>query len=181
MNYPNTIRSGGGEEITFLRIVTAPDGSQRLELENAVAPMAGPAMHVHWKQDESLTVIEGKIGIQIRGQEPTYHGPGETATFTAGTFHRFWNAGETTLRCTGAVWPPNNVEYFLTALYASMRSNPKHRPSAFDAAYLLKRYRSEFDMVGIPAFVRRVIFPVLHTIGRFLGKYQKYHDAPEAV
>ena len=95
--------------------------------------------------------------------------------------HKFWNAGEDELRGTGYVEPADNIEYFLTALYESMRKSGGHRPDPFDAAYLTRRYRSEFGMAEIPAPVQRFVFPVVVAVGRLLGKYKKYADAPEPV
>jgi hypothetical protein len=43
-SYPHTIDNGGGERLTFLRRVQGPHG-ERLEVENTVAPGAGPPMH----------------------------------------------------------------------------------------------------------------------------------------
>ena len=178
--YPRTIESGSGESLTFLRLVT--DGDETvLEVENCVQPGSGPPMHVHHLQDESLTVVSGRLAWQRPGEEPVYAGAGETVTFRAGDPHRFWNAGETELRCTGWIRPAHNVEYFLTAIYDSTRRSGGHRPSPFDAAWLLRRYRSEFDMVGIPPFVKRFVFPVQVAVGRLLGRYRRYRDAPDPV
>ena len=51
----------------------------------------------------------------------------------------------------------------------------------FEAAYLIRRYRSEFVMLEIPALVQRLVFPILVTIGTLLGKYRRYADAPEPI
>ena len=56
-------------------------------------------MHVHFKQDESLTVVEGYMGYQTLGEEEKYAQKGETVTFHAGTPHKFWNAGDDILKC----------------------------------------------------------------------------------
>jgi hypothetical protein len=45
----------------------------------------------------------------------------------------------------------------------------------------MRRYRSEFYMAEIPAVIQRFVFPVLVIVGRVLGKYKKYADAPEPV
>ena len=111
--YPHTIENGGGETLTFLRRVPGP-GGDRLEGENLVKPGAGPPMHVHHLQEESLTVLEGRIGYQRPGEPEHFAGPGETVMFKPGEAHRFWNAGESDLRCTGRIEPADNVEYFLT-------------------------------------------------------------------
>jgi len=179
--YPHTIDNGAGERLTFLRRVPGTDGCERLEVENVVAPGAGPPMHVHHYQQESLKVVRGRLAYQRPGQPAQFAGPGETVTFPAGDAHRFWNAGEEDLCCTGYIEPADNIEYFLREVYASMKRAGGHRPDPFDAAFLTTRYRSEFAMVDIPAPVQRFVFPVQVALGRRLGKYKRYAGAPEPV
>ena len=178
--YPYTIENGSGEELTFLGIVPDQDGD-RLEAEARARPGAGPPMHVHHLQEEAMTVVSGKLGFQIAGEPPRYAGPGETMAFAPGVGHRWWNAGTTELRCTGWVKPPHNVEYFLSALFDSMKRSGRNRPDLFDAAFLLTRYRSEMGLLEIPAVVQTVAFPLLLAIGTMLGKYGRFKDAPEPV
>ena len=178
--YPHTIDNGAGERLTFVRRVAGAAGD-RLEGENVVQPGAGPPMHVHYHQEEVFTVQEGRMGYQRLGEPERFAGPGETVVFKPGEAHRFWNAGEGDLRCMGRVEPADNVEYFLTEIFASAKRHGGGRPDPFEAAFLTRRYRSEYAMVAIPAAVQRFIFPVLVAVGRLLGKYRKYHDAPEPV
>ncbi len=178
--YPFTIDNGGGEKITFLRRVPSPEG-EYIEVENHVQPGSGPPMHVHFKQLESLTVVKGKLGSQVLGKEVTYHYEGETITYDAGVTHKFWNAGDEVLLCTGKVMPPHNLEFFLSEIFRSTNVNDGKRPGTFDVAFLLHRYRSEFDMLEIPVFVKKVVFPVVLFLGRFFGKYEKFKNAPEPV
>jgi quercetin dioxygenase-like cupin family protein len=178
--YPHTIENGGGEQLTFLQFIDDGKGGA-LEIENRVHPGSGPPMHVHHLQDESLTVIQGKIGAQIAGQEPTFHGPGETVTFLRGVAHRFWNAGDEILICKGWCSPAYNLQYFLTEIYRSTKANGGEKPSAFDGAYLQSKYKSEFDLVEIPVFVKKVIFPVILTLGKVVGKHRKFEKGPEAI
>jgi uncharacterized cupin superfamily protein len=178
--YPHTIDNGAGERLTFLRRVPGPNGD-RVEGENVVAPGSGPPMHVHHLQEEGLTVQQGRIGYQRLGEPERFAGPGETVVFRKGEAHRFWNAGETDLRCTAYIEPADNVEYFLTELFASARRAGGHRPDPFDAAFLVRRYRSEFAMAAIPALVQRLVFPALVALGTALGRYARYADAPEPV
>lgn len=178
--YPHTIDNGGGERLTFMRVVDGPNG-KRVEVENTVLPGAGPPMHVHHRQDEVLTVQEGRIGYQREGEAPQFAGPGETVAFKRGEMHRFWNAGEGDLKCTGYIEPPDNIEYFLTEIFASTRANGGARPGPLDAAYLTQRYRTEFAMGGIPPLVQRVVFPVMVQVGRVLGTHAKYADSPEPM
>jgi uncharacterized cupin superfamily protein len=180
--YPHTIEKGaGGERLTFLRRIPSARGDERLEVENVVKPGSGPPMHVHHYQEEALTAVEGRIGYQRPGEPEHFAGPGETVTFRAGEAHRFWNSGEGDLRCTGYIEPADNIEYFLGAIYESQKEKKGPQPNPLDAAFLARRYRSEFGMVGIPAPVQRFAFPVMVMIGRLLGRYDKYADAPEPV
>jgi quercetin dioxygenase-like cupin family protein len=179
-DYPRTIYNGAGEELTFLGVRTDERG-KFLEARNTVKPGSGPPMHVHRLQEESLTVERGTMGWQRRGDEEQLAGPGETVTFAPGEVHRFWNAGNDDLVCSGYVRPPDNLEYFLTQIYASTRENGGKRPRLFDAAYLVSRYRSEFGMAEIPAPVQRFLFPVVVAVGRLRGKDRRFAGAPEPV
>jgi quercetin dioxygenase-like cupin family protein len=179
MNYPRTIDDGAGGRMTFLG-VTHDEQGERLDITSTVDPGAGPPMHVHHLQSETVTVRSGQIGVRVDGEPERFAGPGERIHFPAGVAHRFWNAGGTELVLDGEVRPPHNMEYFLTQIYASTAAHGG-RPGAFDGAFLLTRYRSEFAMTAIPAPVRRVVFPVQVLLGRFLRRYAKFADAPAPV
>jgi len=179
-NYPRTIDNGAGERLTFVRRLPGTAGD-RLEVENVVKPGAGPPMHAHLHQEEAMTVEEGRVGYQRPGEPPRFAGPGETVVFKPGEPHKFWNAGEGDLRVTGHIEPADNVEYLLTELYASMKQRGGAGPDPFDAAFLIQRYRGEMVMLDIPNAVQMVVFPAQVALGKLLGKYRKYADAPEPV
>ena len=176
---PHTIENITGEKLTFLRIIIRA-GIEYLEAEIEVQPNAGPPMHVHYKQDESMTVVSGKIGYQEWRGEKKYAGTGETVLFKAGTPHKFWNASNDVLRCSGYVSPADNLVYFLSQIYRSANENGG-RPGMYDAAYLLGRYKTEFGMLEIPVFVQKVIFPVILFFGNLRGVNKKFIDAPEPL
>jgi len=176
---PHTIENITGEKLTFLRIAIK-DGVEYLETEAEVQPNAGPPMHVHYKQDESMTVLSGKIGYQELKGEKKYAGPGETVLFKSGVPHKFWNAGNEPLRLSGYMSPANNIVYFLSQIYLSMNEN-SGRPGMYDAAYLLARYNTEFRMLEIPMFVQKLIFPVILFLGSIGGKKKKFIDAPDSL
>lgn len=177
---PHMIDSGHGEKIIFREIISESDGD-RLIVEGHCAPNAGPAMHVHFKQDECIKVVKGKMACEILGKEPVYYSEGEEALFLRNTPHRFWNAGEDELIVRGWVKPANSLIFFLSALYGALKKSDTKRPEAFDAAYLMVRYKSEYGLPELPSFVKHVIMPVTYTIGKMLGKYKHFKDAPEPL
>lgn len=180
ITYPHTIENGLGEKIIFHSVQKEPDGD-RVIVENFVTPGHGPIMHTHFLQDESLTVVKGKIGYQVMGQEKQYANEGETVSFKRGTPHRFWNAGDDMLNCKGWIKPANTIVFFLSALYDAQKNSGSPQPEKFDAAYLVTRYSKEYDIPEIPAFVKKTIMPMTCIVGRILGKYKKFEDAPEPV
>lgn len=178
--YPHTIENGGGESLTFVARRRDERG-EYVEGTNRVSPGAGPPMHVHHLQEEILTVESGRLGYQRPGEPEQFAGPGETVPFAPGDAHRFWNAGDDELVCSGIVRPPDNIEYFLGELFASMKRNGGKRPGIFDTAYLSHRYRSEFEMLEVPKPVRRLVFPAIAAVGRLFGLHRRFADAPEPV
>ncbi len=174
--YPVRIDNGHGEVLVFERLVATPSGD-RLEGYNEVKPGAGPPMHVHFRQEEGLTVVSGRLGYQTKGEPPRYAEVGETVIFTPGVAHRFWADGDVPLRCAAYIQPADNIVYFLSEIFRSVRTNGG-RPDPFDAAYLLHRYRSEFAMLAIPGFVTHVVFPILRLIGSMTGRFKHLEQGP---
>jgi quercetin dioxygenase-like cupin family protein len=177
---PHTIESGLGEKMIFKEIIKEPDGDKVI-IEGRCTPKAGPVMHVHFQQDEVITVIKGKMGCQILGEEPVYYTAGQTASFLRNVPHRFWNAGEDELVISSWVKPVNSIIFFLTTLYAAQKKSGSGRPEMFDAAYLMTKYKHEYELPELPSFVKKVIMPTTYFIGRLLGKYKKFEDAPEPL
>src|SRR6476660_8473166 len=104
ISLPHTIENWFGEKVIFKSIDTQTD---KIEIESFCKPGVGPVMHTHYKQDECMTVISGKIGYQVYGQEKLYAGPGETVMFERGVAHKFWAEGDEVLHCKGFVQPAN--------------------------------------------------------------------------
>jgi uncharacterized cupin superfamily protein len=173
---PHTIKSKYGETLSFLRME-----GQRAIGESHVQPNAGPPMHVHFKQDEAMSVVTGKIGYQIQGEEPQYAGPGETVVFKKGVAHRFWNASDEVLHCTAWVEPADNFVFYISNVFDAINRGKNGRPEIFDGAYLAWRYRSEFAITEIPGFVRNIVIPITYFVGSVLGKYEKFKDTPKPV
>jgi quercetin dioxygenase-like cupin family protein len=178
--YPYTIDNGHGELLTFTGVTRGPSGD-RLEVDGVAQPGAGPPMHVHYLQEEAARVVRGRLGYQSPGGQPQFAGPGELVVWLAGTPHKWWNAGSDELQITGWCSPPDNIEFFLGTLFASTKENGGVRPGLFDAAFLATRYRTEFALLEIPAFVRSIVIPLVYFVGTVTGKYRKFTDAPAPI
>ncbi len=180
ITYPHVIENGSGEILTFTGVIQEPDGD-KLVGQGRVAPRSGPPMHVHWLQDEGFTVLKGKLGYQLQGGPEQFAGEGEHIVFKKGVAHRFWNAGEEELQTEAWVKPAHNFAFFLGAIFEAQKKSGSLRPDMLDAAYLLRRYRSEYDMLEIPGFVKKVIMPMVYFFGKLTGKYGHFKNAPEPV
>lgn len=180
ISFPHTIENCVGEKIVF-QSVTSESMGDKVVLDAYCKPGCGPTMHTHFKQDESLTVVSGKMGYQIPGEDPKYALPGETVLFERNTPHKFWAEGAEELHCKGWIQPANTVVFYLSALYNAQNKSGKAEPETFDGAYLMTRYNKEYDVPEIPTFVKKAIIPLTYRIGRLLGKYKHFEGAPEPM
>jgi quercetin dioxygenase-like cupin family protein len=181
MNYqfPHSIENCLGEKLVFLQMEEGPGGS-RVLVENFVQPGFGPPMHTHFLQEETLTVVKGRIGYLVKGQQPQFAEAGATVVFKPGVPHRFWNAGDDVLHCKGYITPAHTIVFFLSSIYAAQNKTGSAKPDMFDGAYLLKRYAAEYDM-ELPWLVKKVIIPITYYTGKLLGEYDHFKDAPAPV
>jgi quercetin dioxygenase-like cupin family protein len=177
ISYPHVIENCISEKIVFKELRKEPDGN-RLVGDSYAIPGTGPMMHTHWLQDESFTVVKGKIAYQVLGQPVLFAHEGETVFLKRGVPHRFWNAGQEILHCKCWIKPANTFAYFISAIFAAQNKSGKGQPEKFDAAYLMTRYSAEYDISGIPVFVKKVVMPTTYYLGKILGKYKHFKDAP---
>ncbi len=177
MNYPHTIENCVGEKIIFQQIEKTSKGDKVI-LKAFCDLGFGPTMHTHFKQDESLTVLSGKMGYQVLGEASKFAKEGETVIFKRGTPHKFWAEGDHQLQCSGWIEPVHSVVFFLSSLYEAQNKSGKGQPETFDGAYLMTRYASEYDLPEIPAFVKKTIIPFTYFTGQLLGKYAHFNEAP---
>lgn len=120
--YPLTIENCIGEKIIFQSSVESVNGDKVL-VEAFCKPHTGPAMHTHFKQEEELTVVSGKMGYQLFGQEPKSALEGETILFKRGTPHKFWADGNEPLYCKGWIQPANTKLYFFFLIFVKHKIN----------------------------------------------------------
>ena len=90
MIYPGDtlVNSATGEELTFLETAASTSG-EYVEVVCVVQPGgAVAAAHVHPKQSETFTAIEGTLSLRV-GRERMQLERGESAVVEAGTAHKF--------------------------------------------------------------------------------------------
>lgn len=179
MNMETLQINKNGETLIITR-PAAETGGQLTEFEGMDEPGIGPPMHVHFKQEEKLKLLKGKLRVKTLTKEFSL-AEGEEYIFAAGEAHRFWNEGTERNHYSGYVKPSNNYEYFIKQVYQSANEANDDKPGPFDAAFLLTKYKTEMDMLVIPKPVKLIVFPILLFIGKLTGKFKKFADAPPAI
>lgn len=168
-----------GETLIITRSASETNGTIT-EFEGYDEPGIGPPFHVHFKQEEGVQVIKGKMRVKTPEKEFVLTA-GQQYVFKPGEAHKFWNDGNEQLHYKGYVKPALNYEYFIEHVYRSSNEAKDDKPAAFDAAFLLTKYKSEFDILEIPKPVKAIVFPIILALGRISGKQKKYRNAPSSL
>lgn len=179
-SFSYTIENGHGETIIFKELIQEPDGD-RLVMEKRVAPNSGPAMHVHYLQDEHFQVVKGTMSFVTPGTQSANLTDGMRIAFFRNQPYKYWNGGEEELVLDCWIKPANNSLFYLSTLYAATKNQKKPEPSLFDGAFLVMKYQTEFALPDLPESVKNIILPIAYFVGRLLGKYKKFKNAPEPV
>jgi mannose-6-phosphate isomerase-like protein (cupin superfamily) len=138
--------------------------------------------HVHPYQTEIFTVNAGTLGVK-RGRERLALGEGATVQIDAGTAHRFWNAGDDTLRFTAEVRPSLQFESLIEtmfALAADGKTNRKGMPNPFRLAVIAKHHFDVARLPVVPDVVQRAALVPGALLGRALGYRATYETAGSA-
>jgi len=78
--------------VTFIETSNETDGHHTL-IKVELAPKGGNDLHFHKSFDETFTVLEGRLGVQLE-KEIIYLNKGESATARKGQLHRFFNPSD---------------------------------------------------------------------------------------
>jgi quercetin dioxygenase-like cupin family protein len=149
------------------RYAFAPDG-ENLVVDCWIEPGGGLPEHLHPRQEERWSVVDGRIKLKLDGVERTI-GPEDGEQVVApGTRHALASAGhgEAHLRCH--VLPAGDLEAFLTESAAAARDGlfmrggiPRSLRGARWAASFLERHRAEVVMTFPPQFVQSALIALL--------------------
>ena len=165
-----------GEEL-IITVSGDDNGGTITEFEGADVPGIGPPEHIHFLQEEKIRMVKGSIMVKTPDGTMELK-EGEEHVFPPGVPHQFWNNGTEPNRYAGYLKPSCNWEYIIEHVYASANAAGDVRPSPFDAAYLMTKYRTEIDLLVIPRPVKYIVFPILYVIGSLTGKFKKFGKAP---
>jgi mannose-6-phosphate isomerase-like protein (cupin superfamily) len=127
--------------------------------------------HVHDHLAEHVEVRAGRVTFVFDGEERTL-AAGEQLTVVAGSWHRWWNAGQGEVRVRVRVEPAMRFEEAILVVWglcADGHTNADGRPSALFGALLVTRYRAEVRFRQPPDAVQRLLFPPLAALARLRG------------
>jgi hypothetical protein len=132
----------------------------------------GPLLHVHHEENEEGRVIAGTLSAVVDGRA-IQAGAGSSATFPAGSAHRWWNDGDETLVAEGYVTPLVDLDRYLQAVFDVLNSGPAaDRPPLFYIAHVMWRHRRTQAVVIMPKAIQSILWPLLVAMGTILGRYR---------
>jgi len=136
-----------------------------------------PGIHRHPHQDESVTVVKGRIRARI-GDEEREYGPGESAVLPKGVWHDFRVVGDSEAEVIGRASPSLGLELLLptlAGLAAEGRTDRKGRPRPLQGAVLGQFFWEVAHFKTPPPAVQKALLPLLAAIGRRRG-LRPYYD-----
>ena len=129
------------------------------------------AAHVHPYQAEIFTVVEGRLGVK-RGREKLELGPGEVALIDPGVPHKFWNAGDETLRFRAEVRPALEFESLIETMFglaADGKTNGKGMPNPLRLAVIARHHFDVVRLPLVPQWLQKAALGPGALLGRALG------------
>jgi quercetin dioxygenase-like cupin family protein len=162
------------QTIEFLETGDDTDGEYlRVEITLAEDATRERAIeHVHPHQEETLIVLDGRLGIEWNGERQVLSA-GETVTFEKGDAHAFWNAGDTELLIQFEIRPALQTELFmrfafgLTQIGETTKSGIPLHPLRL--GLLLDEFDGHLYLAGIPVWLQKIGGSVLGPLARLRG------------
>lgn len=166
-----------GERL-IVRRPAASTGGRLFSFELTLAPGGHvPASHVHPRQEESFTLLEGRMRFR-RGSRSILATAGQTVVVPPGTVHRFRNDGDGAIaRALVEVRPALRMEELfetMADLAREHRTLPNGMPRPLDFALFLQEFRQELQIPFLPAAVVRVGLAPLRWAAEQRGLGRRY-------
>jgi mannose-6-phosphate isomerase-like protein (cupin superfamily) len=168
-----------GERIVF-RKTAADTGGELVVIECTVKPGGAVAgAHVHPHQEERFEVLRGSVGFRL-GRKKSIAGPGTRITVTAGTAHKFWNAGSEEAHFVCEVRPARQFEQLIETMFglaADGKTNRKGMPNPLRLAVIAERHFDDLRLPVVPGWMQRAALALGAPFGRLLGYDGVYEGA----
>lgn len=136
------------------------------------------AEHVHPILTEWFTVLSGRVGFRLDGQESVAK-IGERLCVKPGTAHDWWNAGEEEAHVVVEVSPATRFEEAISNTFGLARdgkTNARGMPNLLQLALLSREFEDVLYFTRPPRALQRVLFAVLAPIARLLGYRGSYPE-----
>lgn len=136
-----------------------------------------PGVHRHPHQDERLTVVSGRLRVQI-GDEERDLGPGESALLPRGVWHDFAVVGDEPAETIVRAEPALGLEMILATLVGLAKdgkTNDRGLPRPLQGAVIGHFYWEVAQFKKPPVAVQRIVLPALAALGRRRG-YRPYYE-----
>ncbi len=158
------------DRITFIKTSEETNG-QYLLAQLELAPHGGNPMHYHTTFTEKFEAVTGQLHVMVKGEHKVLE-PGQSALVPLLAHHRFFNPSDTPVTALIEVRPARQFEEMLRIAYGLARdgkTNAQALPKSIWHLALLFQI-SESYTPGLPLPIQRIVFGLLASIARFLGK-----------
>lgn len=179
-----------GERVV-IRVGNDETGGQRIVWDLYLEP--GGAVvgeHFHSTSSERFTLVRGKLGLKVNGQEQIMESAGANAFASPGTPHYFWNAGKTEARIL--VEMRGRADRFEQMVFRQLfglaqdgLTNAQGMPNLLQAAVTTMEFSDVARFTKPPWPVQRLLFGTLSPVAKLMGYHgldEKYvHRKPSSI
>lgn len=169
-------------ERAVVRLGTEESRGERLEADLYVKPGGAVATeHIHPTIEEWFTVVSGRVGFRMDGQESIAE-PGERLYVPAGMTHDWWNAGDEEAHVVVEIQPGARFEEAICNMFGLAqdgKTNAKGMPNILQLAVFAREFEDVMYLSRPPRLVQKVLFGLLAPVARlagYRGSYPKYLD-----
>lgn len=162
-----------------VRVGTVESGGALGVIDLYIRPR-GAVVGEHWHpaMDERFTVVRGRVGFRLNGQEQAA-ALGSEIHVPAGVRHDWWNAGDEEALVRVEVRPGARFEAMILNLFGLAqdgKTNARGLPNPLQLALLVSEFRDVIRFTRPPQVVQAVIFGVLAPLARLLGYRGSYPE-----
>jgi quercetin dioxygenase-like cupin family protein len=165
-------------------VLEGPDENpeRRLTVELYVSP--GGAVvgeHLHPSITERFEVLQGTLDVKLSGQKREAS-EGEAVDIPPGTWHDWWNAGDTEAVVKVTVTPGDRFSEMITTIFGLAldgRTNAKGMPNPLQLVTVAREFEDTIVFKRPPRPVQRAIFGLLAPIANrrgYRGIYPRYEE-----